>query len=281
MTACSWSVGWRSLLLRAYIDPPLVDEFTTAATADQLIVLVTGGSCDIEARYGGRVERAHYEAGHIGMTAPGQAAALRWEGEATHSTLQLHLSAEARLRVLENFTDRDPALIAMPSALQIIDPVLQHVMLGLFDALRSGAPDLYAETAAEFLIAHVLIRHAGFVSPKPVSPARNRLQRVDEFMRAHLDQPLSLEAIARQAGLSRFHTLRLFKSAFGETPVKRLARLRMERAKTCLVQGDEPVTEVAFRCGYENPAHFASAFRRWTGVSPSKYRAHRKVPARR
>jgi AraC family transcriptional regulator len=281
MTACSWSVGWRSLLLRAYIDPPRVDEFMTPPTADQLIVLVTGGSCDIEARYGGRVQRAHYETGHIGMTAPGQEAALRWEGSGTHSTLQLHLSADARRRVLENFTDRDPALIEIPNALQIVDPVLQHVMLGLFDALRSGAPDLYAETAAEFLIAHVLIRHAGFVSPTPVSPARNRLQRVDEFMRAHLDEPLSLEAIARETGLSRFHTLRLFKRAFGETPVRRLARLRMERAKTYLAAGDEPVTEIAFRCGYENPAHFASAFRRWTGVSPSEYRADRKVPTSR
>jgi AraC family transcriptional regulator len=64
MTACSWSVGWRSLLLRAYIDPPRVDEFMTPPTADQLIVLVIGGSCDIEARYGGRVQRAHYETGH-------------------------------------------------------------------------------------------------------------------------------------------------------------------------------------------------------------------------
>src|SRR5262245_32897894 len=41
MTACSWQAGWRSLLLRAYVDPPEVDGITTAATADQLIVLVT------------------------------------------------------------------------------------------------------------------------------------------------------------------------------------------------------------------------------------------------
>jgi AraC family transcriptional regulator len=110
------------------------------------------------------------------------------------------------------------------------------------------------------------------------------LQRVHEFMREHLDEPLTLEAIAREAGLSRFHTLRLFKNAFGETPLRRLARLRMERARTCLSAGDEPVTEIAFRCGYENPAHFASAFRRWTGVSPTKYRTSsvvRNAPGRR
>jgi AraC family transcriptional regulator len=273
MTADSWAVGWRSLLLRAYIDPPRVDEFRTPPTADQLIVLVTGGTCDIEARYGGRTQRAHYEPGHIGMTGPGQEAALRWDGQSTHRTLQLHLPADARHRLLQDLSTRDPTPFEMPSHLQIVDPVIQQVMLGLFDALRSGAPDLYAETAAEFLFAHVLVRYAGFASPKTANPARLRLHRVDEFMRAHLDVPLSLAAISREAGLSRFHTLRLFKSAYGETPLRRLTRLRMERAKISLAMGEDTVTEIAIRCGYENPAHFAAAFRRWAGTSPRKYRA--------
>jgi AraC family transcriptional regulator len=68
---------------------------------------------------------------------------------------------------------------------------------------------------------------------------------------------LSLEEIAREAGLSRFHTLRLFKRAYGETPARRVARLRMERAKDLLATGEEPITEIAFRCGYDNSAHFA------------------------
>ena len=37
MTACSWKAGWRSLLLRAYVDPPEVEELATVPTADQLI----------------------------------------------------------------------------------------------------------------------------------------------------------------------------------------------------------------------------------------------------
>src|SRR5258707_4068668 len=71
MTACSWEAGWRSLLLRAYVDPPEVEELTTRSTADHLIVLVTDGSCDIEGRYRGRWHRTHYRPGSLGMTAPG------------------------------------------------------------------------------------------------------------------------------------------------------------------------------------------------------------------
>ena len=65
--------------------------------------------------------------------------------------------------------------------------------------------------------------------------------------RGIFSSPLSLEEIARRAGLSRFHTLRLFKRAYGETPARRVARLRMERAKDLLATGEEPTTEIAFR----------------------------------
>jgi AraC family transcriptional regulator len=91
-------------------------------------------------------------------------------------------------------------------------------------------------------------------------------------MRENLDAPLSLTAMAAEAAISRFHLLRMFKQAYGETPFKRLTRLRMEEAQRRLRQGHESVTEIAFACGYENPAHFASAFRRSVGVAPSSYR---------
>src|SRR5262249_4874195 len=138
MTACSWSAGWRSVLLRAYVDPPSVEEFTTHPTPDQLIVLVTGGACSIEGRYQGKWQRAQYHVGNIGMTAPGEAIALRWRGDTSHSTLQLHLPASALQRMLENFSDRDPASFVLPNKLISSDPVIQHVMLGMSDAMSAG-----------------------------------------------------------------------------------------------------------------------------------------------
>jgi AraC family transcriptional regulator len=54
--------------------------------------------------------------------------------------------------------------------------------------------------------------------------------------------------------------------------MKRLTRLRMEHAKRLLCSTANSITDLAFQCGYENPSHFASAFRRWTGTSPSDYR---------
>jgi len=65
MTACSWRAGWRSLLIRAYEDPAVAEEFVTPATRDHLIVLVTGGSCDVEVRYRNGWQHSHSEPGHL------------------------------------------------------------------------------------------------------------------------------------------------------------------------------------------------------------------------
>ena len=122
MTACSWRAGWRSLLIRAYEDPAEAEEFVTPATRDHLIVLVTGGSCDVEVRYRNGWQRSHSEPGHIGMTAPGQAATLRWRGNTTHSTLQLHLPAATIERVARELRRKVPRPRSCPAASEAAIP---------------------------------------------------------------------------------------------------------------------------------------------------------------
>src|SRR5258708_5418568 len=131
MTACRWRAGWRSLLIRAYEDPPQAEEFVTPATRDHLIVLVTGGSCDVEVRYRNTRQRCHSSTGHIGMTAPGDAATLRWHGDTPHSTLQLHLPAATIERLAGGLRRNGPLSPALASGLGKIGPLISEVMLNL------------------------------------------------------------------------------------------------------------------------------------------------------
>lgn len=272
MTACSWKAGWRSLLLREYEGPCNAEEFTTLPTRDHLIVLVTGGSCTVEARHQGSWHKAHYRVGSIGMNAPGKTATLRWRGESKHHTLQLHLPSATIAGAFEELTGRDARFLSMPNDLLSYDALIESTMRALAQAMAEGVPDLYAESAADFLAAHLLVRHARLPAPRTVRCEDKRLKRVDVFLRENLRAPLSLQQIAKEAGLSRFHLVRVFKRAHGETPFKRLTRLRIEEAQRRLRNSRDSVTEIAFACGYENPAHFASAFRRLVGVSPGEYR---------
>jgi len=122
------------------------------------------------------------------------------------------------------------------------------------------------------VVRHAVIHHAGFREHHFTGREDSRLRRVDDYIRENLASSLSLQAMAREAGLSRFHLLRLFKQAYRETPFKRLTRLRMEEAQRRLIRTSESVTAIAFACGYEDSAHFASAFRRTFGITPTKFR---------
>ncbi|MBB5696424.1 AraC family transcriptional regulator [Muricoccus pecuniae] len=267
---------WRSILLRRYTAPAVVERVALPASADQLLVLVTEGSFDIESWNGRRWQGARYRAGSLGMTAPGHETVLRWRGEAPHESLHLHLPATSLRRVAADLSGMDPSRLRLPNELAYHDPLVAGVMLGLSDALRSGAPDLYAEASRELLAAHILLRHTALRPRAPVPAPEGRLRRLDDFMRAHLSRPLTPAELAEVAGMSGFHLLRTFRRVHGETPIRRLTRLRMEAARRHLEAGHEPVSAIAFLCGYDNPSHFATAFRRITGVSPTAYRRGRR-----
>jgi AraC family transcriptional regulator len=272
MTECSQKAGWRSLLLRAYDDPPVVEPFTTPPTKDHLIVLVTKGTSNVEGLYGGKWQKANYCPGSLGMTAPGEEVTLRWRGDTSHSTLQLHLPAESILRCNEDVVGRGAVSPRMPNALSHDDSVLQQVILGVAAKLREGAPEIYAESAAQFLTMHMLVGHAGHKIKQARTRDGARMQRVCDYMHAHLAEEISLQDLAKVAYLSRFHLIRMFKQTYGTTPYQRLTRLRTQRAQRLLATSDTPITQIALDCGFTNQTHFAAAFRRLVGLSPRAYR---------
>jgi len=271
MTACSFKAGWRSLLLRAYDDPPEA-EFTTPATPDHLIVLVTEGACEIEGRFRGRWQTATYRAGSLAMTAPGEEATLRWRGTTRHSTLQLHLPAATVRMAMEQVAERSSVAEILPNGIAYDDPLIRALILELGEAMRGATPDLYAASAAEFLAAHLVIRHARLSPHRPPSRDLGRMNRVRDYMQANLSADVSLQELANVACLSRFHLLRMFKQVYRQTPHQFLTRLRIEEACRRLRQSEEPISSIALDCGYPSPAHFAAVFRRVVRVTPTVYR---------
>jgi AraC family transcriptional regulator len=99
-----------------------------------------------------------------------------------------------------------------------------------------------------------------------------RVQPVVAFAAGHLDQELTLEALAAQAGLSVFHLHRVFCVAAGETPKRFTMRLRLGRAAAMLLAGRDSVLDVALACGFQSHEVFCRAFRRRFGMTPSAYR---------
>jgi AraC-like DNA-binding protein len=98
------------------------------------------------------------------------------------------------------------------------------------------------------------------------------VQPVIEHMNRNLGQPISRDALAEAAGMSRAQFHRVFARATGCSPVRFLRNIRLRLAQQLLISAAEPIKAVARRCGYENVFVFSKAFKRETGLSPSAYR---------
>lgn len=90
--------------------------------------------------------------------------------------------------------------------------------------------------------------------------------------------PPTLSELARLCGVSPRHFARLFRALTGESVTAHVARVQIARAATLLEKDNLPLKEISARLGFTNPGSFSTAFRRATGVTPSRYRRERAGP---
>ena len=101
---------------------------------------------------------------------------------------------------------------------------------------------------------------------------RERLWRARRFIDECYDQPLDLTEISKQACLSQYHFLRLFRDAFETTPRQYLIKRRIDKAKELLRTPSLSVTEICFEVGFQSLGSFSSLFHKSVGQAPINYR---------
>jgi AraC-like DNA-binding protein len=118
-----------------------------------------------------------------------------------------------------------------------------------------------------------------------VPPARHLL-RARDLADARYTERVTVDDMARAAGLSRAHFSREFRRAFGVAPHAYLLTRRLERAASLLRMTDRSVADVCFSVGLASVGSFTTSFTRTYGCSPTAYRAkfppagdHALIPA--
>ena len=101
--------------------------------------------------------------------------------------------------------------------------------------------------------------------------SRRALNRACSYIAENLGERFTLDDLARQAGVSRFHFARLFRVSTGDSPMAYLLKSRIERAKQMLLQDDRPVCEIAAVLGFCDQSHLTRTFRRLTGLTPREF----------
>ena len=109
--------------------------------------------------------------------------------------------------------------------------------------------------------------------PIAYPPIERHLLRARDLADRRYAEPLTVDDLARAAGLSRAHFSERFKRAFGESPHAYLLTRRLERAAALLRTTDRSVTEICFLVGLRSVGSFTTSFTRTYGLSPTRYRA--------
>jgi AraC-like DNA-binding protein len=158
---------------------------------------------------------------------------------------------------------------------QGVAPHAELMVLGeMAQAAAEGRSDMALDEIGLLMALRFLRLTQGQANDGEMPAAQDRRRAVEAalWIDTSCDQPIDLEAAARQAGLSAFHFLRLFAKVLGVTPHQYLLRARLRRAACLLADDDKPVTDIAYEVGFGDLSNFVRSFRRAAGVSPRDFR---------
>jgi AraC-like DNA-binding protein len=159
----------------------------------------------------------------------------------------------ARMSDLTGFLTQEEKRNKFRSTRRIVDQKQTHSLRG------NGGRGSLAGTGAESAV-----QNAGL-------PAA-RLKRVLAFIDTHLDENISLAALAQNAKLSVFYFATQFKRSTGLSPHRYILQRRVLRASELLRNTSLSVLDVSLDLGFQHQNNFARAFRRMTGMTPTRFR---------
>ncbi|WP_088549295.1 AraC family transcriptional regulator [Paenibacillus aquistagni] len=100
----------------------------------------------------------------------------------------------------------------------------------------------------------------------------NVVERAGAYIQERYQEELSLEEVAEQVHLNPHYFSKVFKQQTGETFIDYVTRLRIDKAKALILEGQFSLKEVCYMIGYKDPNYFSRVFKKVTGVTPTEYR---------
>ena len=222
----------------------------------------------------GRRVSGYGSAGHLSVLPPDSE--TRWVFDEPGDVALVFLDRQLFDRAIEESVDHDPAHVEVVPRFVIRDLVLERIAHRLLKEISEpGASRLLTEELAQELASHLICSHSNLDhlqrSDRTRSMAPSKLKRAEDYIVSNLQIEMSLQDIARAAGMSLFHFAKAFKQATGRTPHQFLTDQRLLHARSLLHDGRLSIGQVA-RCVGLSHSHFTAVFARQMGMTPSKFR---------
>lgn len=251
-------------LLRAHF----VDFHYAPHAHEEYIIVVTGRGAALP-RFGGRPQPVGR--GDLFVLGPGEvhgggpAAGAVWNYRSFYPPIAL------MRRVALELTGRDTGPPQFPIR-AIGDSATATLLWRAHVALEASGTALASESWLLEALAGLVARHAlDAAAARRIGREHRAVRLAREYLEALPGENVSLDTLARVAGIGPFHLCRVFRGETGLSPHAYQVQARVRRAKALLGQG-LPVAQVAAEAGFADQAHLTRHFKRLLGVTPARYR---------
>jgi AraC family transcriptional regulator len=244
------------------------------------IVMATSVGFHFDARELGTGKWRHYAVGPgelCVLGAGGAPSELCWQSQGRGRTLEV---VEVYVEPVALRSKNAPsARVSLEPEWRVLrDPLVTELLIGIARELDrpESDEDLFGDLAT-MLLGVQLERAHGVSGGMPQTLRRGGLppfvlQRVREYIAAHLASAIRLQRLAALAGLSPFHFSRAFKASTGLPPHAYVLHCRIAEAKRLLARTTLAVADIARRSGFSSPGQLSARFRASTGTTPSAFR---------
>ena len=156
-----------------------------------------------------------------------------------------------------------------------------HRVISLLEAAVGELRDRGHPAQGSLLKATSLLRQQIEPAVTVATDARERLlawqaRKVREYIDGHIAGPVLVADLCALIHCSEAHFSRSFKRTFGESPHSFVVRRRVELAAQYMLTTDDPLRDIALRCGFADQAHLSKKFRQAAGQTPAAWRRARK-----
>lgn len=210
--------------------------------------------------------------GAVSLVIPGEAHDGHPADSQGWSYRMFYVEASAMARAASEMAGKKAGLPYLREGV-LRDPALARMIAGTHRALsfpESGP--LESESRLMALLGRLLLRHAR-PAPRPhrMGCEHGAVRKAKSYMKERFASEISMEDLAREANLSKFHLIRVFARDTGLSPHAFLMNVRAARAKERIAAG-QPLAEAALACGFFDQSHLSRHFRRVFGITPGQYR---------
>ncbi len=273
--------AWQEIKAWIIAPPRRADTVPLPAVSEPFLAWTISGEAEFQERENGGPWLTHrIRRGSFFLTSGGAPYDCRWKavGAEPFETLLVFIELPLLRQAMEEVFGAEVSTARLRDLSAFTDATLNWWMERLCEELmRRKANALFVQGLAHTLAVYLARNYAETVIERSAGPALpgHKLRQITGWMAEHTADEFNLERLARQAGLSKFHFTRLFKSALGVSPSRYHLSLRMKAGRQLLRETNKTIVAIALEVGYNNPSRFAELFRRETGLTPSEYRRQR------